>query len=121
MKGIYASILGALVAIAIVTVVPHAGETTAVAADDGKAVFLAAKCDMCHSVPSAEIAARAKIAKLKGPDLPSDSMPDAETIGPFLRRASEIDGTLHKKEFKGTDEELAAILAWLAEKKPAAP
>ncbi len=36
---------------------------------DGKQIFLAQKCNLCHSVPPAGIAATVKSERMKGPDL----------------------------------------------------
>ena len=114
MRAIYGLMLGGLVAAVVVAVFPSGGG--AIAADaDGKAAFLAAKCEMCHAVPAAGIEAKAKIEKMKGPDLSADSVAgDADQLAAFLRREVDVDGTKHKKAFKGTDEELATIVAWLS-------
>jgi hypothetical protein len=73
---------------------------------------------MCHSVPQADVVAKMKSEKLKGPDLPSESR-EAEWLVGFLKREVQLDGADHKKEFKGTDEELQAIAAWLVALKSA--
>jgi len=85
------------------------------AADDnpGKAVFLAQKCNLCHSVEAAGIEAKTTSEKLKGPDLTLvTTRHEAEWIGKFVRRQIQKDGADHKKEFKGTDEELQALVGW---------
>ncbi|NIM00327.1 MAG: c-type cytochrome [Acidobacteria bacterium] len=87
-----------------------------VAAGDGQAAFTAQKCNMCHSVPQAEIVAKVKSETMKGPDLPNADR-DAAWIQEFVSRKVQLDGKDHKKEFKGTEEELAAIAAWLVELK----
>lgn len=87
-----------------------------VAAGDGQAAFTAQKCNMCHSVPQAEIVAKVKSETMKGPDLPNPDR-DAAWIQDFLNRKVQIDGKDHKKEYKGTEEDLAAIAAWLVELK----
>jgi len=89
------------------------------AADDGQAIFLAQKCNMCHGVPAASIEAKAKVEKLKGPDLPTATPREAEWVAQFLRKQVQLDGKDHKKEYKGTDEELQTMLDWLAQQKPA--
>lgn len=84
----------------------------------GQEIFLAMKCDMCHSVPTAGIEARTKSEKMKGPDLVDvASRHDAEWVAKFLRREVQLHDADHKKEFKGTDEELAALVDWLLEQK----
>ena len=87
---------------------------------DGKEVFLAQKCNMCHGVPSAEIAAKTKSAAMKGPDLPTASDRDAEWIMKYVRKEVQLHEKNHKKQAKASDEELAALIAWL-EKQPAVP
>jgi mono/diheme cytochrome c family protein len=90
----------------------------ALAADgggDAKTLFVEThKCNLCHGVSAAGVEAKTKSEKMAGPDL-SGFHPDksAAEIAAFLRKESEKDGQEHKKEFKGTDEELQAILDWL--------
>ena len=49
-----------------------------------------------------------------GPDLSGyTSDKDISEIAAYARKEAEIDGKQHKKEFKGTDEELQAIVDWL--------
>ncbi len=81
---------------------------------DGLAAFTAQKCDLCHSVPQADIVAKVKSEKMKGPDLPNEAR-EAAWIQQFVSRKTQLDGKDHKKEFKGTEEELKAIAAWLVE------
>ena len=84
------------------------------AAGDGKAAFTGAKCEMCHSVSAADIAAKVKSGKMKGPDLSgfkSDDM--AATVAYIMQKAAGEGGKKHLKGFKGTDEELQTILDWL--------
>jgi mono/diheme cytochrome c family protein len=88
---------------------------------DGKAVFLAQKCEGCHAVAAAGIAATTKIEKMKGPDLSGHPMGDLAETGAFLRQEKERDGVKHKKAVKASAEEIEAMLRWLASlKKPAA-
>jgi cbb3-type cytochrome oxidase cytochrome c subunit len=88
------------------------GET---GATGGKAVFLAQKCNMCHSVASHDIEATTKSEKMKGPDL-SDvgNRHDADWFPGFLKKETELNGKKHGKEVKASDEELAALVGWLA-------
>jgi cytochrome c2 len=80
----------------------------------GKAVFLAQKCTMCHSVDSQGIACTTKSEKVRGPDLSDEgSKRSAEWVGKWLRKQEKIEGKVHKKEFKGTDQELADLIAFL--------
>ena len=82
----------------------------------GKEVFIAQKCDQCHSVASAAIQHTSKVEKLVGPDLDGiGDRHDAEWMTKLVKREVEgASGKKHLKPFKGTDEELQAIIAWLA-------
>lgn len=82
----------------------------------GSELFVSLRCQLCHAVPAASIEAKAKSDKVKGPDLGTAEIQlTAEEMTSFIRRESQIDGQEHKKEFKGSDEELAAIVDWLVE------
>lgn len=84
---------------------------------DGKAIFTAQKCDLCHAVSSAEIKATGKI---KSPDLSTVTVQDAGALGKYLRKQGQIKGKSHVKPFTGSDEELGALIAWLQKQgKPA--
>lgn len=86
------------------------------AAMDGKEIFLGEKCNMCHSVSTADIEAKTKSEKMFGGDL-VDLEHEADWIAEYLKKAAEKDGSDHKREFKGTDEELAALVDWLLAQK----
>ena len=87
---------------------------------DGKKLFLREKCNVCHGVSSADIEATVKAEKMRGPDLARlEEAPDPEALLTYLRQQSEIDGKKHKKAFKGSDEELAALVLWLEEQHEA--
>jgi hypothetical protein len=65
-------------------------------------------------VAAAGIEAKAKSEKLKGPDLGGvTERHEREWIGKYVRKQIDFNGEAHKKEFKGTDEELAALIDWL--------
>jgi hypothetical protein len=98
---------------------PGAAVSLAQTEPAGKALFLAQKCDLCHSVAGAGIAATTKAEKLKGPDLSALVPEDPAALESYLRLQGELRGKKHKKEFKGTQAELEAILAWLKEQKAA--
>jgi mono/diheme cytochrome c family protein len=104
--------------IALTLAGPLAGWTVTEAGEEGLAAFNAQKCNMCHSVPQAEIVAKMKSEKMKGPDLPAEAR-ESDWIMGFLKREVQVNGADHKKEYKGTDEELQAIAAWLIELKGA--
>lgn len=80
----------------------------------GKQAFLAAACNTCHSVPGAGIEAKTKSEKVKGPDLPGIAAErPAEWVAAFVKGEEAHDGVKHKKPFKGSDADLAVIIAWL--------
>ena len=83
---------------------------------DGKAVFLAEKCNTCHGVPAAGIEAKVKSEKMKGPDLPACHT-EGEWMASYLRQ-EEVEGhPKHKQAFKGSDEELGAVIEWIRAQK----
>ncbi len=77
----------------------------------GRAAFLDHRCNVCHAVEAAGIEAK---AKEPGPDLTGYSTEDLAALGRYLRKEEARDGEDHTKTFKGTDEELAVIVDWLA-------
>ena len=101
-----------LVAVALVG--PLAGSTIAEAGEpaDGLTLFTGQKCNMCHSVPQADVVAKVKSEKMKGPDLPNESR-ESDWIVSFLKREVQLNDKDHKKEFKDADEDLQVIAAWL--------
>ncbi len=107
-----ATVLVAAVLVASLVAPPMAaGEEPAL---DGKALFTDThKCNMCHAVPAADIAAKTKNEKMKGADLGGKVEGELAEIAAYVRKESELDGKTHKKPFKGTDEELQAIVDWL--------
>jgi len=87
----------------------------------GKKTFLALKCNLCHGVEAAEIEAKTKSEKMAGGDLSRVvTEENREEMRTYVLRESSRDDKEHKKEFKGTEEELQAILEWLAELAAAA-
>ena len=85
-------------------------------APDGKQVFLNQKCNTCHSVSSAGIEATIKVEKVKGPDLTGVAS-DKAKLKDYVLQKSEMNGKKHSKKFGGTDEEVNALLDWLAAQK----
>jgi hypothetical protein len=78
---------------------------------DGKAIFEALKCGMCHSVVSAEITAK---AGKKVTDLSKvGAEKKADWFAKYLKKEVDINGKKHGPKFNGTDEELATITKWL--------
>lgn len=94
--------------------------TVAQEALDGEEIFMAQKCNLCHSIESAGIEAKVQSDKMKGPDLGGYEPEEGVELGAFLRKEAAIDGVEHKREFKGADEELQALLDWLKGLEPAA-
>ena len=81
---------------------------------DGKALFTDThKCNMCHAVPAADIEAKTTSDKMKGGDLGGKVEVELAKMAAYLRKEADLDGKSHKKPFKGTDEELQAIIDWL--------
>ncbi|MGE0640667.1 MAG: cytochrome c [Thermoanaerobaculia bacterium] len=81
---------------------------------DGKEVFLAQKCNTCHSISTQGIEATTKSEKMKGPDLVDVVQAHEKSwIADFLHKKVDLEGKKHAKEFKGTDEELNALIDWL--------
>lgn len=90
----------------------------------GKTVFLAQKCDQCHSVQSEGIAVSResggdeevtlRVIDLSGAGLDGDA---AFLKAYLLKDQAGADGKKHPKKFKGTDPDLAALAGWLAERK----
>lgn len=83
---------------------------------DGKAIFLAQKCNMCHNVPPAGIERTMKSDKMAGPDVVNLKV-DAATLAKVLKKQADVNGKKHPKLFAGTDEELNALTAWLLAQK----
>lgn len=93
---------------------PTEGAAVEVTKLDGKQIFIAQKCSLCHTVSSAAIQATTKSEKMKGPDLTGLTPKlDAKLINDYLRKKAEINGKKHGKEFTGSDEEIGALIAWL--------
>jgi cytochrome c551/c552 len=89
----------------------------AAAAPDGKAIFMAQKCNMCHSVSTAGVEATTKAASMKGPDLVNVKT-DAAAITKFLHKETEMNGKKHPKDVKLPDADTKALVDWvLAQKK----
>jgi cytochrome c551/c552 len=85
-------------------------------APDGKAIFLAQKCDMCHAVSTAGIEAKVKSAAMQGPDLVDLDL-QADWMTKYLKKEVDKDGKAHKKAFSGSDEELRTLIDWLLAQK----
>ena len=106
--------VGLLIAVAVSVTAAAVAEESAPA---GKQAFMELKCNLCHSVPAAGIESKTKSEKIKGPDLLAGEW-DKELLAKFIKKEAKApDGSEHKKEFKGSDEELQALVDWLLEQK----
>jgi mono/diheme cytochrome c family protein len=94
----------------------YSGPAAGQAKLDGKAIFLAQKCNMCHSVSTAGIERTMKSEKMAGPDL-VNVKEDAATLTKYLRKEADLKGKKHGKAFTGSDEELGAMVAWIQAQK----
>lgn len=101
-------IVAMIVAVPLLLAVFYAGPAVGA---DGKALFLAQKCDMCHSVSAAGITAKTDKSDL------SKSKGDVEWVKKYVTKQADKDGKKHMKEFKGTVEELDALAGWLVEQR----
>ena len=71
------------------------------------------RCVSCHSVKAEALEAKTKSEKIRGRDLSGYKPRAGVDIVGFLRKKTRKAGELHSVGFKGTDEELQAILDWL--------
>lgn len=97
---------------------PTAAQEAEVSA--GQEAFVANKCNMCHPIESLGIERTSTSDKMKGEDLSTvgDTV-DAEWVVKFLNKEMEHDGELHKRTFKGTEEQMQALAEWLPTLKSA--
>jgi cytochrome c553 len=81
---------------------------------DAKKVFETQKCNACHSVTSAGITSKKKDAI----DLSTvGSTYKADLLTKYLKKDAKIKDAVHKVALKGTDEEQASLVKWLASLK----
>ena len=106
-----------LAVLSLIFVSASSGEEVAA----GQQVYLDQKCNMCHAVSTVGIEAKTTSEKMKGPDLVGlakhETLADAATLAKYIKQEAKLDGEEHKKGFKGTDEELQALVDWLLEQK----
>ncbi len=90
----------------------------------GQKVFTEAKCQMCHTVLSAGIgeapAEDAEEEEEAGPpDLSAAGTGrTAEWLSLFMQKKEALNDKKHMQKFKGSDEDLTALVDWLATLKP---
>ena len=111
--GFTLSVLIAVLMLAVLYSGPASGQAGKL---DGKAIFLAQKCNMCHSVPTQGIERTMKSATMAGPDL-VNVKEDAAFLTKFLHKQADLKGKKHGKAFTGSDEELGALVAWIQAQK----
>lgn len=84
---------------------------------DGKELFKDNKCGSCHSITAAGMTKASD-----GEDSKDKKAPDLSTIGSkhkadwmakYLLKKETLDGDKHVKKFKGSDDELQVLVAWL--------
>ena len=81
---------------------------------DGKKIFEAQKCNMCHSVTVAGITSKKKDAI----DLSTvGSTYKADFLTKYIKKDAKIKDVAHKVAFKGNDEETASLVKWLVSLK----
>jgi mono/diheme cytochrome c family protein len=109
-----ATLAGLAVAAALAAAPPSTAQTTKQL--DGKQIFLAQKCETCHSVSSAQIKPTGKV---KAPDLTGlAEKQDAAWLAKYLRKQEKTKaGKTHIKAFTGSDEEMGALISWLQKQK----
>lgn len=105
---------GVALMILLVPVLVASFLTGPVSGEDGKAIFLAQKCDMCHSVSTAGIESKNSKKDLVNVVVPPH---DAAWVKQFLHKQADLDGKKHMKQFAGTDPELDALVSFLAAQK----
>ena len=87
-------------------------------AADGKEIFLAQKCNLCHGVSSAGIVATTTSEKMKGPDLKGKvAERGVEWTTKYLKKEVDNNDKKHGKELKLTPEETKTLVDWLAAQK----
>lgn len=87
-------------------------------AADGKELFLAQKCNLCHSISVAGIERTTKSEKMAGPDLTGVvAEKGVDWALKFLHKEVDLDGKKHGKELKLTPEETKTLIDWLAAQK----
>ncbi len=88
---------------------------------EGQKLFLAQKCNLCHSVAAAKIKAtitdEKKVVELTG----VVTKRDADWLRRYLRKEEKIEDREHKKAFKGEAKDLDTLVQWLLTLKPVEP
>ncbi|MBX7151088.1 cytochrome c [bacterium] len=83
--------------------------------DDGKTIFLATKCQLCHSIQSDGIE---RSGKKEYSDLSKiGAKRTADWIMKYLKKQETIDGVKHMKVLTNNDTEIETLAKWLASHK----
>ncbi len=87
-------------------------------AADGKELFLAQKCNLCHSISVASIERTTKSEKMAGPDLTGvGAEKGGDWVLKFLHKEVDLNGKKHGKELKLSPEETTTLIDWLVAQK----
>lgn len=81
----------------------------------GKTIFSEQKCDMCHSVTSAELVSKKKSGAVDLSDVGTKG--DAAFFKLYLKKEAAVNDKKHPIAFKGTDGDFDIIALWLSELK----
>jgi cytochrome c553 len=85
-------------------------------AADAKELFVDGKCIRCHSVEAQGVAARPRTGD-------EDAVTDLSKAGTertvewmqqYLRKEVDLEGVRHPLKYRGSDEDLRTLAAWLA-------
>ena len=113
-----AAILGVPVLLAAFTLPMLAAPQAAQAAGEppGQTLFMAQKCNTCHSIESLSIARTTKSEKMAGPDLSNVGGTHlAPWITAYLKKEqANAEGKKHGKGWTGSDADLKTLADWLA-------
>jgi hypothetical protein len=82
---------------------------------DAEKIFINAKCNKCHSIEILKIESTSKKEPFDLSKVGSER--NAEFLTKYLLKEETLNDKKHKKEFKGTDEELQVLVDWLLEQK----
>ncbi len=84
----------------------------------GKKVFLANKCQTCHSIDSQGI--KKTLASSKAPDLSNiGSVHKADWLVKYINKEEALKDKKHMKAWTGTKEDLQTVAKWLETLKTA--
>lgn len=99
------------VVVAVAALFAFSNLKAADAKKDGKEIFTASKCTMCHTVDAAGIKKAPKKTDLTGVAMP------AEKIEKYLMKDADLNGKKHAVKFNGSKEDLTVLAKWLASVK----